>query len=163
MMHIVITGPESSGKTTLSKQLSERLGGTWVEEFSRTYVANIDRPYTLDDIAAIAEGQKANINATESEIIVSDTAFLVLKIWAHVRFGSVPESVKRYLQSVPVDLYVLCHPEIPWEYDPLRENPNDRERLFNLYKADLEEMQVPFIVVRGTEQERLEKVLQYLR
>ncbi len=161
-MHIVVTGPESSGKTTLSKQLSEALNGEWIAEYAREYVAHLDRPYTTEDIIAIAEGQKLKFEEAKNEIIVSDTAFLVLKIWSEYRFEQVPKIVEDYLNDTHVDLYILCHPEIPWEYDPLRENPDDRIEIFERYRSELEKMRAPFIVVQGKEQERLEQVLEYL-
>lgn len=161
-MHIVVTGPESSGKTTLSKQLSEALNGEWIPEYAREYVAELDRPYTIEDIIAIAEGQKLKFDQAKNEIIVSDTAFLVLKIWAEYRFEQAPKIVEDYLKDTCVDLYILCHPEIPWEYDPLRENPDDRIELFERYRSELEKLRTPFIVVQGKEQERLDRVFEYL-
>lgn len=163
MIHIVVTGPESSGKTTLSRELAEMFDGILVEEYAREYVANINRPYKLEDIAVIAEGQKKKLDAVQTEIIVSDTAFLVLKVWAQYRFDTVPENVEMYLKTIPVDLYVLCHPEIPWEYDPLRENPDSREELFEMYQQELEGMTVPYIIVRGTKTQRLQMVLDKMR
>lgn len=161
-MHIVVTGPESSGKTTLSKQLSEALNAEWIAEYAREYVAELDRPYTIEDIIAIAEGQKLKFEQAKNEIIVSDTAFLVLKIWSEYRFEQAPKIVEDYLNDTYVDLYILCHPEIPWEYDPLRENPDDRIELFERYRSELEKMRTPFIVVQGKEQERLDRVFEYL-
>lgn len=161
-MHIVVTGPESSGKTTLSKQLSEALNGEWIAEYAREYVAELDRPYTIEDIIAIAEGQKLKFDQAKNEIIVSDTAFLVLKIWSEYRFEQAPKIVEDYLKDTYVDLYILCHPEIPWEYDPLRENPDDRIELFERYRSELEKMRAPYIIVQGKEQERLDRVLEYL-
>ncbi|TNE99194.1 MAG: ATPase [Bacteroidetes bacterium] len=161
-MHIVVTGPESSGKTTLSKQLSEALNGEWIAEYAREYVAELDRPYTIEDIIAIAEGQKLKFDQAKNEIIVSDTAFLVLKIWSEYRFEQAPKIVEDYLNDTYVDLYILCHPEIPWEYDPLRENPDDRIELFERYRSELEKMRAPYIIVQGKEQERLDRVLEYL-
>ena len=55
---IILTGPESSGKTTLAKQLAERFQTTWVPEFARTYLDNLTRPYREDDLLRIAQGQK---------------------------------------------------------------------------------------------------------
>ena len=53
--------------------------------------------------------------------------------------------------------YILCEPSIPWEEDNQRENPNDRERIFELYKKELDSLNYNYIIVNGSENARLEK------
>ena len=57
------------------------------------------------------------------------------------------------------ELYLLCNTDLPWEYDPLRENPDDRERLLELYKKELEDRGFPFAIISGTSKERLENAI----
>ena len=54
---IVITGPESSGKTTLAMSLATTFETAWVPEFARNYLEVLDSPYTLEDLVKIAIGQ----------------------------------------------------------------------------------------------------------
>jgi nicotinamide riboside kinase len=61
------------------------------------------------------------------------------------------------------DLYLLCNTDLPWEYDPLRENPDDRERLFELYKKELEDRGFSFAIISGTGKERLENAVKAIK
>ncbi|VAW28888.1 Ribosylnicotinamide kinase, partial [hydrothermal vent metagenome] len=82
------------------------------------------------------------------EVLFCDTDLLVTKIWCEVVFGTCPEWIEQEFHLHRYDLYLLCYPDIPWEPDPLRENPDDREKLFTLYRQALEENNLPFRVVK---------------
>jgi nicotinamide riboside kinase len=161
--HIVLTGPESSGKTTLALALGEALDCAVVPEFARTYLQYLGRPYTPADLDTIERGQlawetwhKTQPNATD--YIVSDTDQTVLAIWRKVlkiNTLKVPDVTGR--------IYFLCAPDIPWEPDPLREHPNGRARLFEAYQTLLDQTGANFYILRGTPQERLQYALWFIR
>jgi nicotinamide riboside kinase len=53
--------------------------------------------------------------------------------------------------------YFLCSPEdIDWQPDPLRENPNDRDRLFDIYEKELIFYKRDYTILRGNMSERLQ-------
>lgn len=54
---ITIVGPESSGKTTLARELASAYGVPWVPESARKYLEGLGRPYQANDLNRIAEGQ----------------------------------------------------------------------------------------------------------
>ncbi|MDG1332933.1 MAG: ATP-binding protein [Crocinitomicaceae bacterium] len=159
MKRIAITGPESSGKTTLANLLGEKLNGTVFTEYARTYLENLNRDYTKEDLDKICNGHWNQFAQSESEIQIIDTDFIVLKIWSEVAFGSVSLPISDAVDSNHFDLHILCTPDIPWEYDPQREHPNKREELFQLYRMELITSQKKFIEVSGSLEERLEKSL----
>lgn len=149
---IVVTGPESSGKTTLTKQLAASLATPWIPEYARTYLDKLDRPYKLEDILLIGERQLAQhttLSEHDPSYLLCDTSFLVLHIWVQVKYKQTNAWLKRQFIEDPVDLYLLCEPDIPWTYDPLRENPDDRYVLFELYRAALIKYQKPFVLIKG--------------
>lgn len=158
---IVITGPESTGKTTLAKQLAQRLAAPWVQEYARSYLEQLDRPYDLNDILIIGEAQMAQqaaIYQNNPAYLICDTSFLVLKIWAEVKFTQNNKWLETQFLQDPVDLYLLCEPDIPWTYDPLRENPDDRYALFNLYHQALQTHQKHYQIIKGSDpQQRLKQ------
>ena len=78
------------------------------------------------------------------------------------KFKSLNHLIEQYLSETQFDLIVLCYPDIPWEYDPLRENPNDRDRLFSLYLETIQNSGVEYVVVQGNRENRLKKVLNKL-
>ena len=132
---IVFTGPECSGKTTWSKWYANKIGAKWVPEYAREYLSNINRAYVKDDLLEIAKGQYELIkHAIENnERVVADTDLLTIKIWSEVKYGVADKQIIDLWNSQLPQKYVLCYPDIPWQYDPLRESPDSREELFKLY------------------------------
>lgn len=133
---IIITGPESSGKSTLAQALGKELELPVVEEYALEYLQATKGNYTFEDLAEIAEGQhQSEMEALEKfgPPIICDTSMLVIKVWTEVRFGQVDPLVLKYLSERSNDLYLLCKPDLDWVPGPFRENPNDRDQLFEKY------------------------------
>lgn len=159
MMRIGITGPESSGKTTLAEDLARVLGGALVPEYAREYLELNGPGYQYSDLMKIAKEQMRLIEKAKGDFVICDTEFLVLKIWSEEKFGHVDPTIESYFKKDLFDLYVLCSPDIPWEFDPLRENPSDRDRLFEKYDLTLNLEAKNSIVVSGDREKRLSSVL----
>lgn len=169
MQKIILTGPESSGKTTLAQQLATHFQTEWLPEYGREYLNNLNRKYTESDLFEIAKGQflkeeKALRNATIAgeQQVIFDTSFLVLKIWSMVKYNRCHPFILKQLKNQTNAVYILCGTEIEWKFDPLRENPDDREALYSLYKEELESRNANFIEVNGSQEERLEICLKKL-
>ena len=155
-MRIAITGPECSGKSTLSEQLTWELDLPWTPEHARVYLGRLGRPYVPEDIIAIAKEQAAQwINTS----FIADTEMLVCSIWYEEKTGEKSLDIEQLLTEQNFDLYLLCTPDLPWAFDELRENPTDRDRLFEQYKARLDELSLPYVVISGTTENRLEVAL----
>jgi len=159
---IAITGPESTGKSMLAEQLARHYQTIWVPEYAREYLELLGKPYEEKDILFIAQGQLA---AEESKLIhagnflICDTELLVTKIWSEVKYGRCNPWILDAIETHPYDLYLLCDVDLPWEYDPLREHPEQRQYLFDLYYNELKNRNFPFEVVRGTGPDRLKNAL----
>ncbi len=140
MIKIAITGPESSGKTTLATDLGRKFRVSPVPEYARYYFSNDRQSYNLEDIERIAEGQWIlyNLYSINQEVLICDTDFLVLKVWAQDKFSSVSSFITNRWKTIQFDLYLLCKPNLEWQPDPLRENPYDRDRLFDIYLQELQ-------------------------
>lgn len=158
LKRISITGPESTGKSVLAKELAEYYGTVWVPEYSREYLKKLDREYDFDDIARIARGQMKNeetLSARAEKIIFCDTDLLVCKVWSEFRYGRCDPWLEQQVGIHIYDLYLLCNIDIPWTYDPLRENRDQRQELFEIYRRELEKMNVNFAIVSGMGRQRL--------
>jgi NadR type nicotinamide-nucleotide adenylyltransferase len=168
-MRISITGPESTGKSWLAKQLAEYYETNWVPEYAREYLEFINRPYTYDDILIISQIQSENENSAseKSDLLFCDTDFCVTSIWCIVKYGECHEWITEKLEQDNYDLYLLCDIDLPWQYDPLREHPEMRTELFEMYRKLLEEHHFNYRVVSGTGKERLQNAIsvvdEYLR
>jgi len=165
MLKIAITGPESTGKSTLSEQLATHYNTVWVPEYARTYIGNLGRDYTIDDIEAIARGQlqlEQELEAGAGTILISDTDLLVLKIWSEHAFGRCPEFIVEQLEQQNYNLYLLMGVDLPWEPDPQREHPHLRQFFYDWYKRELQAMGVPFAEISGQQHERFNNARKHI-
>ena len=146
--HIVITGPESSGKTTLTKAIAKALNTDYTEEYAREYL-NSNTSYKQEDLLLIAQGQLQKEKANANPIAIHDTDLITIKIWSEYKYNQCdPWILEQIEQQKSKDrIYLLCKPDIPWEADPLRENPSNRAELFKIYKKELEYLGYDYFVV----------------
>ncbi len=158
---IVITGPESSGKTWLSKALSTHYKTIWTPEFARSYLEEIKRPYEETDLLIMARKQLELQPKTlkKPPHFFYDTGLLVLKIWSEFKYGRTHPWIDQELSADHYDLFLLCRPDLPWQYDPLRENPEERDLLFKVYEDTLKSLQLPFEIITGEGENRLQNAI----
>jgi NadR type nicotinamide-nucleotide adenylyltransferase len=165
VLKIATTGPESTGKTTLCQQLAQHYGTVWVPEFARGYLGSLGRAYVEDDLLEIALGQaRAESEALPfaQRLLFCDTDFVVLKIWSEHKYGHCHPRIEEMAQRPDHALHLLCAPDLPWAFDPLRENPLDRELLFGKYLAALRGLRKPFALVSGEGGGRLASAIRAL-
>ncbi len=162
----VFTGPESTGKTILSEGLSEETGRPMVPEYARTYLDLLNRAYIIKDLDNIAVGQ-LSLETEESlfdyDFSICDTDLTVIYIWSAFKYGQVSDIIEKGLyNNLSNKHYFLCYPDIPWEPDPQRENPNDREELYALYEKLLIELEAPYTVLKGSIEQRLNDCREFI-
>jgi NadR type nicotinamide-nucleotide adenylyltransferase len=161
-VRIAVTGPESTGKSMLAQALAKHYHASWIPEYAREYIDRLDRPYDQDDILLIAQGQLEQENraiALADRIIFADTELIVTKIWSDVKYGHCDPWILENIDSRPYDLYLLCYIDIPWEADPQREHPHMRQYLFDLYFKELTDRGLPFAVIKGLGEARLQNAV----
>ena len=162
---IVFTGPECSGKTTLSNAIAKIINAPIVNEYAREYLTDLDREYSYSDLLKIAKGQigleESQMHSkSNSRLIICDTNLQVIKIWSQVKyFKCDPFILKNQDKNA---FYVLCYPEFNWEFDPLREHPNKRMMLFDKYHQDLKLRNYNFIITKGSHETRISFVMSHI-
>jgi NadR type nicotinamide-nucleotide adenylyltransferase len=155
---IIITGPESSGKTTLARDLANHFNVEFVPEFARDYLQKIGRHYTFEDVVNIGEAQNQSeklASESYSDLLICDTDLLTIKIWLEFKYGRNDEWVESKISRYKNRVYLLCAPDMEWEDDELRENPDDRQELFEIYKDNLEYLNLEYHVLEGSKKYRL--------
>jgi len=164
---IVVTGPESTGKTRLSGSLAKDLGLPLVEEYAREYLSELDSEYTFDDVIKMAKGQlekESSAIAKYKGRCILDTDLSVYKVWIEEKYKTTVPWIEEALKKTSGKLYLLCDTELEWEQDPLREHPKseDRERIFNTYQHILQALGCEYYVVKGKAEERKKNALEFI-
>jgi len=161
---IVITGPESTGKTELAQALAKKLDTIWIPEYARQYVENLNSPYNYDDVVQIARYQIAQ----EAEytlkirkgILIFDTWLIITKVWFDLVFGKCPEWVSDHIRLSKIDLFLVCDTDLPWVADPVRENGGEkRDQLFQMYCNEIRSFGFNFEIVSGFGYKRTENAI----
>jgi NadR type nicotinamide-nucleotide adenylyltransferase len=161
MKKIVVIGPESTGKSTLSSQLAQHYRTRWCPEYAREYLLAKKAPYDYDDLLKIAQAQ-ANmedrlLGEAENGFYFIDTEMYVMKVWCEVAFGKCHSWILKEGARRKYDFYLLCDVDLPWQADELREYPDleTRRKLFLTYKDILVNQSTPWAIISGTDEERL--------
>lgn len=163
---VVIMGPESTGKSTLTKQLAEHYGVSYVEEYGRTYTEKIGtQNLSVTDFENIVFGHETlifNKLNDNNKVIFIDTELITTKIFGEMYLGpefKSPMIEHRLMNYKPFDLYLLLDVDVPWVDDGTRDFPTNRKEHFNRIKSELEAKKLNYIVINGNYQERFEKAV----
>jgi len=180
---IVLVGSESTGKTTLARQLVEAFrdrGGDWadtrwVPEYGREYTELLvarqgavaaegeaaSAQWSAADFAVIAREQQrledAAAASTRSPVLVCDTDAFATQVWERRYLG--PGSTAA-LDAVPVlpprALYLLADVRgVPFEQDGIRDGEDVREAMQGWFVEGLEARGERWELVTGDQRERL--------
>ena len=157
---IAFVGPESTGKTTVSKAIALKISEPWVNEMARDYLSQNGPNYNQLDILNISklQLQQENILMGQAKsLLFCDTNLLVSIVWSEFVFGYLSIELNNLFIPNSYSHYFLCNIDIPWHFDQLREHPNQREELFLLYKSKLEQYKVSYSILSGSNEYRIEQ------
>ena len=152
MRKIIVTGPESCGKTTLCEALSRHFNILYSKEYAREYLNEINRYYNQADLLKIAKKQLQY----EQNARLLDTDLITIKIWSKYKYGNCDQWILTQIEKQVRRnrFYLLCKPDIPWKADNQRENAKNREEIFKLYKKELSDLGHNYFIIEGKEREK---------
>ena len=161
---VVVIGPESTGKSSLSQGLARSLDTVWVPEYARQYLEELDRPYEEQDLAEIAKGQlfaEEALTGTANKLLICDTDLNVVKVWSEHRYDRCSSGILQSIAERRYDLYLLTYIDVPWQDDPQREHPEEgmRSYFYQQYRDIVMNSGVPWADMRGNEEQRLQLAL----
>lgn len=180
-LKIAITGVESTGKSTLTVLLATHFQSLHLTEFARLYLPKLQRPYGRMDVLRIGQQQimrQETMDALIAGMVTRheaakvckpfffDTELTVIKIWYETKYQkALPEYLERAYQLQDFDLYILPYPDLEWETDNLREHQSleTRLQLFAQYEAELQRLERPYCIIRGTGEARNEQAIEIIR
>lgn len=157
LLRVVVTGPESTGKTTLARGLAERLGTAWAPEAARGYLERLSRPMTLADIEALARLQleaEEEAASRARDLLLCDTDLLATRIWSEHYFATCPAWIAAEAARRPYALHLLCRVDVPWVDDGLRDSPHLGRSFEERFRSALRIAGRPFVELSGTWVER---------
>ena len=164
LKRVVISGPESSGKTELAAALAKEFKTIWVPEYARTYAKNLHRPYTFHHVEMIAKVQVVMeaefAEMASNNLLIFDTWMVITKVWFDVVYGHCPQWIIEHIRASEIDLFLVCDTDLPWVPDGVRENGGQkREDLFKLYCEELMTFGFKYEIVSGIEDSRLQNAI----
>jgi len=154
---IVVTGSESTGKTTLAEQLARRYRAELVPEFVREYAEARHGVIDFADHGPIARGQMALEDAAIARgkpLVVQDTDLLSTVVYCEHYFGKCPAWIAEAARERAPDLYLLCEIDVPWVADGVRDRGHRRGEMQQLFRAAVNQSGAPVALITGDRSER---------
>lgn len=156
LVHVVLTGSESVGKTTLAAELAAHYHALVVPEFVRGYAESSARELNSADLEPIARGQMRSADeraeqaiARGDRLLLHDTDLLSTVVYAHHYFGHCPEFIEHAAIARRPALYILQDIDVPWIADGVRDRGDRREELQQLFVDTLRRLHAPFVTIGG--------------
>ncbi|MCH2034732.1 MAG: ATP-binding protein [Tenacibaculum sp.] len=170
LVKVVLFGPESTGKTTLSRQLARHYNTVWAPEYAREYLQdkwnNERKTCEESDLIPIAVGQmdlENSLAKKADKLLICDTDLLETKVYSEEYYGGfVDPLLNEFATKNTYDIYFLTYIDTPWEEDDLRDRPEQREEMFNAFKNALEKYNRPYVLLKGDKETRLKKATQII-
>tara|TARA_B100000780_G_scaffold116402_1_gene81589 strand:+ start:1022 stop:1627 length:606 start_codon:yes stop_codon:yes gene_type:complete len=168
LVKIVLFGPESTGKTTLSIQLAKHYNTVWVQEYARPYLQKVwnqeRRTCQQKDILPIAFGQIAlenRLSKRADKVLICDTDLLETKVYSSSYYGGFVDPIlEKAATENTYNLYLLTYIDTPWEADDLRDRPEQRLEMFEAFQKALDQHHRPYLLLKGDKESRLKKAVE---
>lgn len=160
---VVVLGAESTGSTTLARDLAAHYGTTWVPEFGRTWTerrpGGLDAPWHTAEFDLVAtehqRQERAALRTAPVPLVISDTDVLATTIWHERYVGAPSASVLDLAAEWTPDLYLLTGDEIAFVQDGLRDGEHLRHAMQQRFRDVLAAQTVPWLEVHGSPAHRL--------
>lgn len=175
VIKIAVLGAESTGKTTLCRDLAAHFGCPWVPEYMRTYLqAKWDDEQltcTWEDLLPIAQGQielenklaeQAAQTSDNSHYLFCDTSLFELMVYANWYYSDCPEALTKAALAHHYDLILLTDVDTPWVADDLRDSPHQRDEISAYFSDQLTTHNKSFRVIGGNREARVQQIVKLL-
>lgn len=162
-LRVSVFGPESTGKSTLTRELASHFQAPYVPEFARDWLEAKQGQVGLADMEVIARAQAASEDSLARQspgLLFCDTDPLATTLWSEELFGQCPEVVERLAQGRHYSLTLLSDVDVPWVADVVRYRPENRDDFFGRCRRRLEEQNRPYRILSGSWEQRWQTALQ---
>lgn len=175
VVNVAVLGAESTGKTTLCRDLAAHFASPWVPEYMRTYLQekwdDEQLTCTWEDLLPIAEGQielenklaqQALQTADNKHYLFCDTSLFELMVYSNWYYGDCPLGLTQAALAHHYDLILLTEVDTPWVADDLRDAPHERGEISRYFADQLSIHHKSFRRIGGGRQTRVMQVAEWL-
>ncbi len=152
---VCLFGPESVGKSTLSRQLATFYDTQFVHEVARDVVTSND--FDINDIIKIGHAQQQAIHhktLIANKLLFCDTDLITTQIYSEYYLQQIPPVLYDLEKACNFDQYFLLNIDVPWVADGLRDLGHKRQEMYQIFKQALLNRNINFIDVSGDWQTR---------
>ena len=161
---VAVVGAESTGTTTLTRQLAEYYTTNWVPEYGRMYTEGKLRSgqlsanwtsHEFEHIASVQNQAEDEYARSSNELLICDTNAFATELWHELYMNTHSKAVAELAHNRHYLLHIVTSPDIPYEQDGTRDSEPLRQWMHERFIAELSKRNLPFIVVTGSKEKRL--------
>lgn len=164
---ICLYGPESTGKSTLARQLAEHFHTAFAEEWARAYIDrnlghNWQKELSLQHFEKIARGHLRAVEEKSRQadkLLFVDTDAITTMIYSQVYLKDVPKAVYDAIAGQKYDYYLFCDIDLPWTGDCQRDLGERRQQMKEIFLRELHLRSLPFAVISGAGENRIRNAI----
>jgi NadR type nicotinamide-nucleotide adenylyltransferase len=171
VQRVCVVGAESTGTTTLARDLAAHYKTVWVPEYGREYceklaAAGVDLwnyKWGSSEFTLIARAQaelEAKAARQANRLMICDTNAMATGIWHERYIGTRSVEVDEIAAAHSTSLYVLTDCDIPFVQDGLRDGEGIRRWMTERFEEELAQLGVPWMKVIGNPEQRLDAAVQ---
>jgi HTH-type transcriptional regulator, transcriptional repressor of NAD biosynthesis genes len=166
---VCAVGAESTGTTTIARDLAAHYQTVWVPEYGREYFecrsegAGAGRPWSTDEFVDIAEEQarREDLGALAADrVLICDTDPFATEIWHERYVGSQSTEVAAIAAGRRYGLYLLTGIDMPFIQDGFRDGETIREWMHGRFREELEIRGKPYLILEGNPLTRLSRAVE---
>ncbi len=154
---VCFNGPESTGKSVMAQKMAGYFNTEYVPEVARELITSND--FTVEDVIRIGKAQTERVIEKlkiANRYLFCDSDLITTQIYSQHYLNEVPESLYELEKQITYDHYFLFDIDVPWVDDGLRDlgSETKRQAMFDIFKTELENRNIPYTRVQGNWSER---------
>lgn len=160
---ICLNGPESTGKSVMTKNIADHFNTSFVPEVAREMITSNE--FSVEDIIRIGQAHYERIiseTTHANKILICDTDAITTQIYAEHYLGTIPPILFEFEKKVSFQQYFLFDVDVPWVADGLRDLGHARQQMFETFKQQLELRGIDYILVQGDWETRKKIVIDHI-